>query len=137
MNETDPLTSISLLRDNLLPNLLKEDEKDILYWAGKELARAIHFDTLDDLSEKMATLFSGHLDQKKITKHTVRYHFSGPLVQHRLSSQKDPNFSLEAGFLAESYQQLTGTYTESTYDIDVKHSVVLFNLQSDQHVTLD
>lgn len=134
---TDQLNSLGLLRDYLLPNLLKEDEEDILYWAGKELARSFTIETIDELAERMRSLFAGTLEETKKTKHTVTYSFSGPFVHHRLTSKTAPHFSLEAGFLAEAYQRLTGNYTESTYDIQNKQSQVTFLLQSDHHVSLD
>ncbi|WP_423188771.1 DUF2507 domain-containing protein [Alkalibacterium sp. f15] len=134
---TDPLKSISLLRDYLLPNLLKEDEKDILYWAGKELARSNTFDSLEELTEQMTTIFLGELIQTKSTKNTNLYDWSGPLVSHRLTTQTAPNFSLEAGFLAEGYQQIAGTYTEATYELDFKKNRVTILLQSDHHVSLN
>ncbi|MFO8069963.1 MAG: DUF2507 domain-containing protein [Alkalibacterium sp.] len=133
----DPLKSISFLRDHLLPNLLKDDEKDILYWAGKELARSSTFDSFEELTEQMTTIFLGALEQTKSTKHTFLYDWTGPLVSHRLTTQAAPSFSLEAGFLAEGYQQVTGIYTEATYEIDFKQSRVTILLQSDHHVSLN
>ena len=133
----DPIKSISLLRDHLLPNLLKGDEKDILYWAGKELARSNTFDSLEELTEQITTIFLGDLEQTKSTKHTILYDWTGLLVSHRLATQPAPSFSLEAGFLAEGYQQVTGIYTEATYEIDFKQSRVIILLQSDPRVSLD
>ncbi|MER2063340.1 MAG: DUF2507 domain-containing protein [Alkalibacterium sp.] len=128
--------SISLLRDALLPNLLKEDEEDILYWAGKELARSYSFQTLEDLLLHMNSLFAGDLTQTKSARKTAHFDWSGTLVTHRLSEQESPTFSLEAGFLAEGFQQLTGDYTEATYSIYPKKALVTFLLQSDPRVSL-
>lgn len=133
---TSHLDSISLLRDALLPNLLKEDEEDILYWAGKELARSFTFSSLEDLIQQTRTVFAGDLTQTKATRKTIHYDWTGLLVTHRLSDKTDPTFSLEAGFLAEGYQQVTGTYTEATYTVYPKKSLVTFLLQSDSQVSL-
>lgn len=133
---TSHLDSISLLRDALLPNLLKEDEEDILYWAGKELARSYRFASLEDLSQKISAVFAGDLIQTKSTRKTLHFDWTGPLVTHRLSEQSNPTFSLEAGFLAEGFQQLSGEYTEATYAVYPKKSLVTFLLQSDSHVSL-
>ena len=131
------IDSLTLLRDALLPNLLKEDEEDILYWAGKELARSYQFDSLKDLMQQTETFFAGKLIQTKSTKKTVCFDWTGPLVTHRLTEQAAPTFSLEAGFLAEGFQQLSGNYTEATYSIYQKKHLVTFLLQSDAHVSLD
>lgn len=134
---TDPLSSISLLRDGLLPNLLKEDEKDILYWAGKELARSHRFNSLDELIAQTGRNFCCELNQVKSTKHTVLFTLTGELVEYRLKNQKSPSFSLETGFLSEGHQQLTGVYTEGTYETNPKKSSVSILLQSDHHVSLN
>lgn len=134
---TSHLDSISLLRDALLPNLLKEDEADILYWAGKELARSHTFSSLEDLIQQTGTVFAGELMQTKSTKKTLHYDMTGPLVTHRLSHTTDPTFSLEAGFLAEGYQTVTGDYTEATYAVYPKKSLVTFLLQSNSKVSLN
>lgn len=134
---TNQLDSLSLLRDYLLPNLLKDDEEDILYWAGKELARSFTIETSDELTERMLTLFSGVLEETKKTKHAVYYSFSGPFIHHRLTSKATPSFSLEAGFLAEAHQRITGTYTEASYEIQTKQDRVTFHLQSDHHVAVN
>lgn len=134
---TSHLDSISLLRDALLPNLLKEDENDILYWAGKELARSYTFASLEELTHKTMTIFTGDLSQTKSAKKTLHFDWTGPLISKRLSEQQRPTFSLEAGFLAEGVQQLTGTYTEATYSVYPKKSLVTFLLQSDSHISLN
>ncbi|WP_368646039.1 DUF2507 domain-containing protein [Alkalibacterium putridalgicola] len=131
------IDSLTLLRDALLPNLLKEDEEDILYWAGKELARSYRFDSLKDLMQQTETFFAGELIQTKSAKKTLHFDWTGPLITHRLTEQAAPTFSLEAGFLAEGLQQLSGNYTEATYSIYQKKHLVTFLLQSDAHVFLD
>jgi len=131
------IDSLTLLRDGLLPNLLKEDEEDILYWAGKELARSYRFDSFKDLIQQTETFFVGELTQTKSAKKTVHFDWTGPLITHRLTEQAAPTFSLEAGFLAEGLQQLSGNYTEATYSVYPKKHLVTFLLQSDAHVSLD
>lgn len=38
-NKTIPVFGYDILRDYLLPTILGKHEKDVLYWAGKDLAR--------------------------------------------------------------------------------------------------
>ncbi|MDZ7834883.1 MAG: DUF2507 domain-containing protein [Alkalibacterium sp.] len=137
-HESVYLDSIRLLRDSLLPNLLKEDENDILYWAGKELARSFTFSSPEDVLVQMTRVFLGELDQIRSARHSVQYEWTGKLLEHRLNSKEsDPSFSLEAGFLAAGLEQATGIYTEAAYEIQHKASSVLFILQSDSRVTLN
>ncbi|GEK92155.1 DUF2507 domain-containing protein [Alkalibacterium kapii] len=129
------LNSLSLLRDTLLPNLLKDNEADILYFAGKELARSHAFDSLDDLIQQMNKRFAGQLVLSKKTKKALHYEWSGSFVSHRLSHETNATFSLEAGFLAAGYQQITDHYAEATYTVHPKKSIVTLLLQSDTNFT--
>ncbi|MDN6293473.1 MAG: DUF2507 domain-containing protein [Alkalibacterium gilvum] len=128
------LDSLSLLRDALLPNLLNDGEENILYWAGKELARSQSFESLDDLIQQMNRLFSGELALYRKTKKSRYYEWSGALTSHRLALDTKVTFSLEAGFLAEGYQKITGNETEATYTLHPKKSIVTFLLQSDSPI---
>lgn len=49
-NETTSLFGYELIRDVLIPNLLGTDTHEILYWAGKELARQYPLQNRQDIS---------------------------------------------------------------------------------------
>ena len=40
---------MKLLRDHVLPSILGQHEEDILYWAGKEIARKFPVFTIEEL----------------------------------------------------------------------------------------
>ncbi|MFL4499462.1 DUF2507 domain-containing protein [Weissella sp. MSCH1] len=118
------LFALTLLRDRLLPELLQDDESEIIYWAGKALARDV------DLTGVMAleTFFMDAgfgfltLTSKKPTEQVWR--LDGPVVSTRFDENNHASFALEAGFLAQQTQQQLGTGAEAQWEAN-KQTVVI------------
>lgn len=118
------LFALTLLRDRLLPELLQDDESEIIYWAGKALARDV------DLAGVMAleTFFMDAgfgfltLTSKKPTEQVWR--LDGPVVSARFDENNHASFALEAGFLAQQTQQQLGTGAEAQWEAN-KQTVVI------------
>lgn len=118
------LFALTLLRDRLLPELLQDDESEIIYWAGKSLARDV------DLTGVMAleTFFMDAgfgfltLTSKKPTEQVWR--LDGPVVSARFDENNHASFALEAGFLAQQTQQQLGTGAEAQWEAN-KQTVVI------------
>lgn len=118
------LLALTLLRDRLLPELLQDDESEIIYWAGKALARDV------DLTGVMAleTFFMDAgfgfltLTSKKPTEQVWR--LDGPVVSARFDENNHASFALEAGFLAQQTQQQLGTGAEAQWEAN-KQTVVI------------
>ena len=118
------LFALTLLRDRLLPELLQDDESEIIYWAGKALARDV------DLTGVMAleTFFMDAgfgfltLTSKKLTEQVWR--LDGPVVSARFDENNHASFALEAGFLAQQTQQQLGTGAEAQWEAN-KQTVVI------------
>jgi len=116
--------ALTLLRDRLLPELLQDDESEIIYWAGKALARDV------DLTGVMAleTFFMDAgfgfltLTSKKPTEQVWR--LDGPVVSARFDENNHASFALEAGFLAQQTQQQLGTGAEAQWEAN-KQTVVI------------
>lgn len=133
-DETDQDVSydgIALLRDTLLPNLLKEDQSDILYWAGKELAREFSFADFAELERTMEKMSFGRLKLEEEKKSTYSIQLTGLVVKNRLEKKQGADFSLETGFLAQAIQQLTGHYSEGSWHSLPKSSRVDIRIESD------
>lgn len=131
MNHT--LKGILLLRDQLLPLLLKEDEQEILYWAGKDLARHYDFTSFEDVKAIMQEVSFGRLELISQKRSTYDCRLEGELVAERLKTNQKATFSLETGFLAEAIQAVTGHYTEGSYRLAKKSSAVEIELSFDKH----
>ncbi|WP_225743581.1 DUF2507 domain-containing protein [Marinilactibacillus sp. Marseille-P9653] len=130
-NDEQQFQAITLLRDQLLPNLLGNDIKDILYWAGKELARK-------SPSEDEASLFSkfeqngfGELTFVNEKKQTREYVLSGEIIEARLNKNESVSFSLEAGFLAQQLQDIHQLFTEAIFEVKPKKKQVYLYIQTD------
>lgn len=123
--------AIRLLRDQLLPNLLREETDEILYWAGKELARQ---EPMNDEEEVKAFFIQhgfGEIELLQMKKNKREYNLSGDIIQKRLEKNKQAVFSLETGFLAEQIQRITDTFTEANYEVKVKKAEVHITVQMD------
>ncbi|USS85193.1 YslB family protein [Fructilactobacillus myrtifloralis] len=101
-----------ILRDELLPDLLQDDLGDILYWAGKNLALKLPV-TPDDLPAFFAANQWGTLTQQTATEQKTVWNLSGPVVTTRLKMNKDCDFMLETGFLAQTQEQSRGWVSEA------------------------
>lgn len=118
------LFALTLLRDRLLPELLQDDESEIIYWAGKALARDV------DLTGVMAleTFFMDAgfgfltLTSKKPTEQVWR--LDGPVVSARFDENNHASFALEAGFLAQQTQQQLGTGAEAQWEANKQTAVI-------------
>ncbi|WP_099975100.1 MULTISPECIES: DUF2507 domain-containing protein [Lactobacillaceae] len=115
----NPAFAISILRDNVIPDLLDNDTIEILYWAGKNLAR-----TLDSKIEGLPTLFKeaglGDLRIMKQTTSNFQYKLQGTEVAERFdhSDVKHLEYSLEAGLISETIERTISAYCMGTYSIN-------------------
>lgn len=135
LNSSQP--AILLLRDQLLPNLFKEDEADILYWAGKDLARHYTVSSIEELSDLVAQLSFGTLHLKEEKKRSRVFLLKGEIVHERLKTNAQANFSLETGFVAQAIQTLSKHYTEGSYTVNRKTKDVRILLETDPKEPLD
>ncbi|CAM4280040.1 DUF2507 domain-containing protein [Weissella hellenica] len=107
--------SLILLRDYLLPELLQNDESEIIYWAGKSLAMKLKLISTADIQRFFFSAGFGNLtkiNQKSIEQTWV---LDGPVIEERLENNLDASFSLETGFLAQQIQQLSECGTEAEW----------------------
>ena len=129
-NETTSLFGYELIRDVLIPNLLGAETHEILYWAGKELARQYPLANRQDIVRFFDKAGFGLIELNKEQRNKQVYTLSGKVVQARLKHAQ-PSFNLEAGFLAEQIQTLDHLYTEALTEVNMKTKVVTFIVQSD------
>lgn len=120
-----PLFGQLMLRDLLLPDLLGEETSNIAYWAGRDLARQLPVAEAD-LTKLFEQVGFGTLTPTAAKKQERHYLLSGSVVETRIANFKQPDFRLEAGFLAQSLQQILGVVVEANAVIDAhKHQVAL------------
>ncbi|MGM9924560.1 MAG: YslB family protein [Bacillus sp. (in: firmicutes)] len=102
--ETVPIFSKEVVRDIVLPDLLGKDHSEILYWAGKQLARKFPLNDLQETIEFFMNAGWGTLEEQKSSKHEAEYILHGNLIKRRFDLNKDCEFQLEAGFLAQQIE---------------------------------
>ncbi|GMA69322.1 hypothetical protein GCM10025879_05680 [Leuconostoc litchii] len=129
--------ALSLLRDGLLKNLLQEDYPHILYWAGKEIARQFPTDTLSTVKEFFANAAFGDLEIQSQNSKNQRWILTGDLVKQRLALNKNADFSLEAGFLAQQLEVQTGAIAEANFKYLKKNEGVTFEVITDLSETVN
>lgn len=129
-NDAPSLFGYELIRDILIPNLLGTDMHEILYWAGKELARQYPLRNRQDIILFFDKAGFGSLELSKDQRNKQVYTLSGEIVQARLEHAQ-PSFNLEAGFLAEQIQMQDNLYTESLTEVNIKTKIITFIVKSD------
>lgn len=105
-----PLFGIELIRDYVLTDLLGSDYRQVIYWAGKRLAR--QFPVVDE--SELASFFEqagwGTLEIKKRKGTVVLFVLSPPDTTR--DERPHGYFQLEAGFLAEQFSRFNGCVAE-------------------------
>lgn len=117
-----------IIRDHVLASILGKHEKDILYWAGKDLARKFPLYTMEEASSFFQEAGWGILELDKATKDSAFYTLQTyNLPQSGLSR----SHRLEAGFLAEQQQKISGYLTECYDEQTKKKGIVTFHIKWD------
>jgi predicted hydrocarbon binding protein len=108
-----------LMRHELLPLLLGEEEPAILYWAGKALVRQRSHMAASNLAEFFAEAQWGTLHLVKEKKYERIYEVE--------TSAHDSNrpFTLETGVIAQTVELEKGLLAEATYEIRNKEPLTV------------
>jgi predicted hydrocarbon binding protein len=110
-----PAYGYDLLRQDVLPELLGEDEAVILYWAGKSLARK----KMKDVESIGIENFFNNANWGKIKQ--IKEKGEEKIYELTATHQnKDRPFSLEAGFLAQITENEKALISEASYSIKKK-----------------
>lgn len=127
--KTIPSFGYEIVRDHLLHTILGKHEEDVLYWAGKELARKFPLFSLDELPTFFSEAGWGTIILEKETKDEAFYILEA--TEDNSLNIEQRCFRLEAGFLAEQMQKQLGFLTECYDEKYEKKNFVKFTLKSD------
>lgn len=123
-----PAFGYEILRDYLIPSILGKHEKDVLYWAGKDLARKYPCGDIPLIITFFKDTGWGELTLEKESKDGYIFHLTNdPELLHI----KERTFRLEAGFIAEQVQGFNGYLTECYEEKKEKHNIVEFHVKWD------
>lgn len=126
-----PAFGYELIREELLSDLLGNDAPNILYWAGKRLARKYPLFSIDEIREFFFDAGWGRLELLEEKKDELSFTLSSELIQHRLHTITNAAFQLEAGFIAEQIQNQKKVYAESYEHPKKKDDMVIFTVKWD------
>lgn len=135
MNAAEPRTisifGYELIREILLPEILGKDTPEILYWAGKRLARKFPLSDFDQVIEFFANASWGQLEIKRESKNEMEIELTSPLIVSRVKSKAEHFFQLEAGFLAQQIELQKEAIAETFEHPDKKSNKVQFTVKWD------
>lgn len=114
----------TLLRDELIPALVGKDG-NILYWAGKKIAREFVLTKDEEIAVFFKEAGWGNLERIKSKRNTQTFELSGTIIETRQKVDKSANYLLEAGFLAETIQNQIGHLAEALISSTKKNIVTI------------
>lgn len=123
-----PAFGYEILRDQLIPAILGKHEKDILYWAGKDLARKYPCGDINLIITFFKDAGWGELILKKESKDGYVFHLTNDPDLLHINNR---TFRLEAGFIAEQVQGFIGYLTECHEEKKEKQNIVEFFVKWD------
>lgn len=111
-----------------LPDLFGKEANTLLYFMGKNLARKIDINSLEDIYYTYEKLGWGRLELVKEKRSSLTFNLMADAIVHRLKGPFETEFRLEAGFLAKSIQKIKDTECECTEEINHKIHQVQFKV---------
>ncbi|PEB51282.1 hypothetical protein CON65_24015 [Bacillus pseudomycoides] len=110
-----------LLREELLPDLIGKDLDDILYWAGRNLARKYQLESIEEVIHFFEKAGWGTLNIIEHKRREMHFQLTSPLIKERQKQKRHSSYQLEAGFIAEQIQNQRNVIAES-YEEQKKRS---------------
>ncbi|PFH82785.1 YslB family protein [Bacillus sp. AFS088145] len=120
-----------LIRNDLLNDLLGKEQNDILYWAGKMIARKYPLATFEEIIEFFDQAGWGTLTVEEEKKQEVHLTLSSELITYRNQQKKNVSYQLEAGFLAMQIQQQIDVIAETYEEQSKRADKVKFQVKWD------
>lgn len=130
------LFGYELIREFILPEILGKDTPEILYWAGKRLARNHPLNSVDEIIDFFSKASWGHLELKKERKDEIEFELVSPLIVSRVKSKAEHYFQIEAGFLAQQIEFQKQVIAETFEHPVKKANKVQFTVKWDRKDTL-
>ncbi|EOR25432.1 hypothetical protein A499_05340 [Niallia nealsonii AAU1] len=84
--------------------------------AGKRIARLFPLDAIEEAYTFFQKVGWGNLEVVKQTKNEITYQLSSDLIEKRLKEKGKCTFQLEAGYLAQQYEQTKKVIAEAFED---------------------
>ena len=136
--DLENLLGQTLLRDDLLVEILGDEYHEILYWAGKRLGRKYRLANYESLSVFFKQFCLGDLTLVKQGKNQLDFELTGKIIESRLLQNDDPDFQLECGLLAQFVEYILNRQSEAEISkINAKKGLVSINVLTSSEPPLD
>ncbi|MEH7125642.1 YslB family protein [Bacillus sp. JJ1503] len=121
-----------LIREVLLHDILGDDAPEILYWAGKTLARKYPQKTVSEIIDFFEQASWGNLVLKKESKNEMEFELSSSFIQERCKNNNRCTFQLEAGFIAQQIELQSEVICESYEHPNKRKGKIQFTVKWDK-----
>ncbi|KGR76845.1 YslB family protein [Ureibacillus sinduriensis] len=128
-NKTVPVFGYDILRDYLLPTILGKHEKDVLYWAGKDLARQFPCMDIQLIISFFEDAGWGNLTLTEEEKDGYVFQLTNDVELLKITER---SFRIEAGFIAQQIQAINGCLTECYDEKFEKQQRITFTVKWDR-----
>ena len=128
---TVPAFGYELIREVLIPDILGEETPNILYWAGKKLARKYPLESIPDIINFFKEAGWGDLYIAKESKNELLLELTSEIISQRLKENKKSFFQLEAGFLAQQLENQKQVISEAFEHPRKRSSIVEITVKWD------
>ncbi|KAA0549564.1 DUF2507 domain-containing protein [Bacillus sp. BGMRC 2118] len=125
-----------LLREILLPDLLGKELPSILYWAGKSIARKYPISSDEELFQFFKDAGWGDLTITLQKSNMIEFGLTSEFIKARNQSRKETSYNLEAGFIAQQYEQMNNVITEAFVEQKKRQNLVHITVKSDSKDSL-
>ncbi|WP_409302051.1 YslB family protein [Peribacillus sp. SCS-155] len=126
-----PAFGYEIIREFVLADILGKESPQILYWAGKQLARKFPLTGKDEIIAFFYNAGWGNLQFIKETRDDLELTLSGQPVERRFELNEDCHFQLEAGFLAEQFTLQRKFTAETLEEIKRRTKKVILTVKWD------
>lgn len=117
-----------ILRYVCLPDLLGKEANTILYVLGKNLARNLNPSTIEEVINFFNKTGWGELVQVKEKRREFIFELTGEPITKRIKADILTEYRMEAGFLAQSIEQIKSISCECIDEIKRKKNRIQFNV---------
>ncbi|WP_268913213.1 YslB family protein [Lentilactobacillus sp. SPB1-3] len=136
--ELSHLLGQTLLRDDLLTEILGDEAHEILYWAGKRLGRNYRLKSVDDIINFFAQFGFGNLALTKESKNQMDFEITGEIIKTRLSNDADADFQLECGLIAQLVEFISNKQSEAeNIKRNIKKGIITIRVSSSDEQPID
>ncbi|WNS74518.1 YslB family protein [Bacillus sp. DTU_2020_1000418_1_SI_GHA_SEK_038] len=131
-NEFISVFGYELIREVLLHDILGDDTPEILYWAGKSLARKYPQESISHMIDFFKQASWGNLVLKKESKSEMEFELSSSFIQERCKKNSRCTFQLEAGFIAQQIELQSEVICEAYEHPNKRKGKVQFTIKWDK-----